>query len=218
MDKKLINELTQIVEKEWANAKQGKFWNVILNKPVSRELYQKLMIEIYHYTKHNSMNQAVASFVAAPEGLLKFVYQHAYEELGHERMVTHDLEAIGLLDKVKLYQNPLPATEALTGYLYYVALKYGAVARLGYSFWAESVYSHIDELIQKIRTDLNLTNKEMSFFVAHSRIDTKHFQEVSEAIINFAVTDEQKSLIKQVTKTTMFLTFQMLEQVLSDTN
>ena len=38
---------------------------------------------------------------------------------------------------------PLPATEALVGYLYYVALRYGAVARLGYSFWAEGVYGHI---------------------------------------------------------------------------
>ena len=128
-------------------------------------------------------------------------------------MVTHDLKSIDLLDETKLKQNPLPATEALIGYLYYVALRYGAVARLGYSFWAESVYGHIDELLQKIRKDLNLTNKEMSFFVAHSRIDTKHFDEVNEAIVNFAISDEQKSLLKQVTKTTMFLTFKMLEQI-----
>ena len=213
MSNDLINELNQMVQIEWSSIKQGKFWNTILTKPVSRELYQKLMIEIYHYTKHNSMNQAVASFVPAPEGLLKFVYQHAYEELGHERMVTHDLKSIDLLDETKLKQNPLPATEALIGYLYYVALRYGAVARLGYSFWAESVYGHIDELLQKIRKDLNLTNKEMSFFVAHSRIDTKHFDEVNEAIVNFAISDEQKSLLKQVTKTTMFLTFKMLEQI-----
>jgi pyrroloquinoline quinone (PQQ) biosynthesis protein C len=214
MQNEIINELNQIVEQEWHNFKKGRFWNFILNKPVSHEVYQKLMIEIYHYTKHNSMNQAIASFVPAPESLLKFVYQHAYEELGHERMVTHDLESIGLLDKEKLKQNPLPATEALIGYLYYVALRYGAVARLGYSFWAESVYDHIDELLQKIRTDLNLTNKEMSFFVAHSRIDVRHFEEVKESIVDFALSNEQKLLVKQVAKTTLFLTFQMLEQVI----
>jgi hypothetical protein len=106
----------------------------VLNRPVTREFYHDLMVEIYHYTRHNSMNQAATAFVAAPEGLLKFAYHHAADELGHERMVTHDLESIGLLDRQVLNRAPLPATEALIGYLYFVALKYGPIARLGYSF------------------------------------------------------------------------------------
>ena len=51
-------------------------------------------------------------------------------------MVIHDLKSIGAYDESDLAKAPLPATEALVGYLYYVALRYGAVARLGYSFWA----------------------------------------------------------------------------------
>ena len=136
MKNNIIKELEDIVKDEWDVMRKGKFWNLILKKKVTPELYQKLMIEIYQYTRHNSMNQAVAAFVPAPEKLLRFVYHHAYEELGHERMVVYDLKGVGLLDDKKLKANPLPSTEALIGYLYYVAMKYGAQARLGYSFWA----------------------------------------------------------------------------------
>src|SRR5687768_18477655 len=100
-----------------------------MDRPVTRGLYQDLMLQVYHYSRHNSMNQAVAAFVPAPEGLLKFVYRHAAEELGHERMVVHDLKSIGLFEESDLRRAPLPATEALIGYLYYVALRYGPIPR-----------------------------------------------------------------------------------------
>ena len=59
-------------------------------KAASAELYRLTMVQIFHYTRHNSINQAVAAFRAEPEqlSLLRFVYGHAREELGHEKMVA----------------------------------------------------------------------------------------------------------------------------------
>jgi hypothetical protein len=213
MKNSFVQLLRSSVNQDWAMLKQGPFWRLMLNRPVSKDLYYDLMIEIYHYTRHNSMNQAVAAFVDAPEGLLKFIYSHAAEELGHERMVTHDLESIQLLDRADLQRQPLPATEALIAYLYFVALKYGPVARLGYSFWAEDVYEHIDEILVKIRHDLSLTDKNLSFFVAHAKIDAKHIDEVEECIERYVKTPAEQALVMQVARTTLFLTGQMLEQV-----
>lgn len=208
-----VQGLRATVDAQWALIQQGVFWRRVMQQPVSRALYRDLMLQVYHYSRHNSMNQAVAAFVPAPEGLLKFVYRHAAEELGHERMVIHDLKSIDLFNEADLDEAPLPATEALIGYLYYVALRYGPVARLGYSFWAEAVYGHIGPGLKKISADLELTSKNFTFFGSHAQADIEHQQQVEDAVARFAVTPQDQALVEKVTLTTLFLTGQILEQV-----
>ncbi len=205
--------LRETVEAEWARIKRGDFWRHVMSEPVSPALWKDLLLQVYHYSRHNSMNQAVAAFVPAPEGLLKFVYRHAAEELGHERMVTHDLKSIGLLDEGDLSASPLPATEALIGYLYYVGLRYGAVARLGYSFWAEGAHAHIQEPIRKLCGDLKLTSKNITFFGSHAEADQEHIKQVEDAIERFAVSPADRELVTRVCVTTLSLTGQLLDQV-----
>ncbi|ROZ77495.1 iron-containing redox enzyme family protein [Ramlibacter sp. WS9] len=205
--------LRKTVDSEWAKIKQGAFWRRVMSEPVTPALWRNFLVEVYHYSRHNSMNQAVAAFVPAPEGLLKFVYKHAGEELGHERMVTHDLKSIGMLDERDLTASPLPATEALIGYLYYVALRYGPIARLGYSFWAEGAHAHIQEPIRKVCADLKLTSKNVTFFGSHAEADEAHIQQVEEAIDRFAISPQDRELVTRVCVTTLSLTGQLLEQV-----
>lgn len=208
-----VQTVQQTVDAEWAKIKQGGFWRRVMGEPVPMALYRDLMLQVYHYSRHNSMNQAITAFQPAPEGLLKFVYKHAAEELGHERMVIHDLKSIGMFEESDLDEPPFPATEALIGYLYYVALRYGAVARLGYSFWAEGVYGHIAEPFGKISRDLQLTSKNLTFFGSHAQADEAHIQQVTEAIARFATTAEDQAAVLKVARTTLFLTGQLIEQV-----
>lgn len=201
------------IDAEWERIRQGAFWRRVMAEPVPPTLWRDLLLQVYHYSKHNSMNQAVAAFVPAPEGVLKFVYRHAAEELGHERMVTHDLKSMGLLEADALEAPPLPATEALIGYLYFVALRYGPIARLGYSFWAESAHGYIQELLGKIRKDLQLTSKNITFFGSHAEADVEHIQQVEDAISKFATSPQDQELVSRVATTTLYLTGQLLEQV-----
>src|SRR6185369_11115146 len=101
----------------------------------------------------NSINQAVAVLRAEPgqQSLLRYAYTHAREELGHELFIVHDLKSIGLLEDGDVFDPPLPATDALINYLYGVALRDGVIPRLGYSYWAESVYEHIGPLLLSAR-------------------------------------------------------------------
>lgn len=210
-----VQGLRATVDAQWALIQQGVFWRRVMQQPVSRALYRDLMLQVYHYSRHNSMNQAVAAFVPAPEGLLKFVYRHAAEELGHERMVIHDLKSIDLFNEADLDEAPLPATEALIGYLYYVALRYGAVARLGYSFWAEGVYGHIQGPFRKITGDLQLANQNITFFGSHAQADKAHIEQVEDALRRFALTQADQALVTKVAITTLTLTGQLLDQVAS---
>ena len=213
MSSSFVRGLRETIEGQWREIKRGQFWHLVMERPVTRPLYRDLMLQVYHYSRHNSINQAVAAFVPAPEGLLRFVYRHASEELGHERMVTHDLRSIGLLEDGDLEKPPLPATEALVGYLYYVALRYGPVPRLGYSFWAEDAHAHIGEPLAKICTDLQLTGKNVTFFGSHAEADADHIRQVEEAMEKYAVTPQEQELVTRVALTTLSLTGQLLEQV-----
>lgn len=208
-----VQSLRESVEGQWGEIKRGAFWRHIQQQQVTREFYRDLMLQVYHYSRHNSVNQAVAAFVPAPEGLLRFVYRHAAEELGHERMVTHDLRSIGLLDERDLALPPLPATEALTGYLYYVALRYGPIARLGYSFWAEDSHRHIAEIIAKVSKDLSLRKDNLTFFGSHAEADVDHMRQVEEALERYATTEQDQELVVRVATTTLSLTGQLLDQV-----
>ncbi|WP_397451642.1 iron-containing redox enzyme family protein [Pseudomonas sp. NA-150] len=209
-----FSELDAIVISGWDKIKKGRYWSRSLEKPITVELYQQVMLQIYHYTRFNSVNQAACAFSADPgqTTLLRFVYKHALEELGHEKMVIRDLESIGALPAS--LPAPLPPTQALIAYLNDVAIRLGPIARLGYSYWAEEVYDHIQPILNKFRTDLGLKDEQMTFFVAHSSIDEKHSEEVRLAMQRAVKTDAERALIKEVARVTLYLTGQLLEESL----
>ena len=208
----LFNELDKVISDGWEEIKSGRYWQHCMKNEVSVELYQQVMLQIYHYTRFNSINQAACAYSSKPEQitLLRFIYKHALEELGHENMVLRDLESIGALpEKIPA---PLPPTQALISYLNDVALRKGPISRLGYSYWADDVYDHISPMLNKFREDLGINDQQMTFFVAHASIDEKHAEEVKVAIERVVTSEEDKEQLLQVAKVTLYLTGQLLEE------
>ena len=203
----------------WAGARAGRPWRHVTEVGMNRDLYRLTMAQLFHYTRHNSINQAVAAFRAEPDeiALLRFAYEHAQEELGHERMILHDLRSCGLLRPDEPLADPLPATDALINYLYGVALREGPVARLGYSYWAESVYRHIRPLLVAARGSLGLTDRQMTFFAAHAELDLRHAEQVRNIIRRTVTTPERAEAVVRVAVTSLWLTLQILEQAFAGT-
>ena len=210
----LFARLDRAIADLWADARNGRFWRHVTEHGCSPELYRVTMLQIFHYTRHNSLNQAVAALRVEPEqlSLLRFVYEHAREELGHDKLVLNDLSAAGLWQAGEPLDAPLPATDALINYLYGIALREGPVARLGYSYWAESVYEQISPLLGSVRKSLSLTDRDLTFFRAHSLIDVRHAQQVRSALERSAISAEQGDAVVSVATTTLWLTLQLLEQ------
>jgi pyrroloquinoline quinone (PQQ) biosynthesis protein C len=178
-------------------------------------LYGIYMIETYHYTSHNARNQALAgarSFDRSPQ-YLKFCFEHAEEETGHELMALHDLCSLGLDRSALVLPAPLPATEVLIAYLYWVSQNGNTVQRLGYSYWAENSYGQIDSLLQIVRRKIDLKDSQLTFFVAHSTIDDKHAREVHETIEHHCRSGEDWEAVERVMLTSLALTGRMLEDV-----
>jgi hypothetical protein len=214
LHRELFARLDLSIADLWARARGGRFWAHVTAHGMDRDLYRLTMTQLYHYTRHNSINQAIAAFRADPDQLplLRFVYDHAREELGHERMILRDLRSSGLLECDESLDGPLPATDALINYLYGLALREGPVARLGYSYWAESAYVHIAPLLRATRDSLGLTDPQMTFFAAHAAIDVRHAEQVRAAIRGAATTAAAAADIHRVAVTSLWLTIQILEQ------
>ncbi|MEU6561287.1 iron-containing redox enzyme family protein [Nocardia nova] len=199
----------------WEEANRSRLWRHLLEEDIDISLYGAVMTQIYHYARHNSINQAVAAFRATPEDtdLLRYAYKHAREELGHEKFAVHDLRAIGVLGPdEQITESPVIANQALVRYLYGVALCDGPIPRLGYSYWAESVEPHMRPLLQRLRETLGLTDNEMTFFEAHGDIDVRHFEDVKRAITRAVRTPEQADAVHGVAVTTLWLTISLLDQ------
>lgn len=214
----LFARLDARIDAMWQAAKRTDLWLHVTSYGMPADLYRDLMVQVYHYTRHNSLNQAMTVIGVSPEErpLLRFIYRHADGELGHEQMVLHDLRSVGLLGRdIEVDDLPrLPATEALIGYLAGLSLRpdAGAVARLGYSYWAESVYEHIAPVLGAARSSLALTDRQMTFFVAHSSIDEGHAHEVQQVVTKVVRTARQADAVFETARTTLWLTLEILNQ------
>src|SRR3954469_12237900 len=115
LHRELFARLDGSIAELWAQAAASEAWRRIVASGFSAELYRRTMFQIFHYTRHNSIHQAVAALRTEPEQLelLRFVYRHAKEELGHEKLVLHDLASMGLWHEGDVVEPPLPATDAL---------------------------------------------------------------------------------------------------------
>jgi pyrroloquinoline quinone (PQQ) biosynthesis protein C len=213
----LFGRLDQMISERWRVTFDSPFWQHMSTAGFDRELYKGLMTQLFHYTRFNSINQAMTVMNASPNdrALLRFVFRHADEELGHEHMVVHDLKALGLVSDVDELEaaHKVPAVDALINYLKGVATSEGPIPRLGYSYWAEDVYTHIEPMLRSMRTSLDLTDRQMTFFVAHAEIDSEHSEEVRRIIAKTVHTEEQCNAVLRVAETTLWLTTEMLQQV-----
>lgn len=212
---KFFNTLDRATADIWARIHQGAFTQHVRTHGVDRELYIAMMTEIFHYTRHNAQNQALAAIKVGSDRLqlLKYCLHHAYAEAGHDQMVLEDLATIGVDPKTIENARPLPETEAFVAYVYRVAAERDATARLGYSYWAENAYAYTADLIGAVQRDLKLRPEQMSFFIEHSDIDVAHFEQVKKVMAVSCTTPELQEGVIEVLRATLHLTGQIMEAV-----
>ncbi len=131
-------------------------------------------------------------------------------------MALHDVASLGLpglKEEGARLPAPLLDTECLIAYLYWISITGNPLQRLGYSYWAESCYSHINPMLAKLRSTLQLEASQLTFFVAHSDIDADHFEEVKNIIRRTCKTEQDLAAVSHVMETSLRLTGRMLEAV-----
>lgn len=215
-------ESTKIVE---LNKTTSALWDKILSESrlikeimdgnATKVLYAIYMIETFHYTRHNARNQALVGVRSQniSDRYLSYCFHHANEETGHENMALRDIRSLGFDVSDVTQMRPLPATETLTAYLYWISFQGNPVQRLGYSFWAENVYSYIDPALKALQESLGLQDSNLKFFVAHASIDEAHAEEVNKMILENCKTNKDFNDVKYVLENTLSLTGRILDDV-----
>jgi len=202
-------------------------WSTILETPLAKEiqailtsgdrqLYALWLIQVAHLTKHTSAHQALVGtrFKEISHIYMKFCYEHALEEVGHELMALQDLKKIGApATTIDDLPKPLDATEQLTAYLYYVAQHAHPATRLGFSYWAEKCYPFIQSLASGAQKSMGLSDHQMTFFVSHSRIDEKHAMDVQNVIERICKTPEDWRAVAEGMRVSLRLAIQIFEQI-----
>lgn len=178
--------------------------------------YATFLTQVYHYTSHTARNQALVGVNLANTHVkyLKFCFEHALEETGHELMALHDLKAMGvpILDPNTDMPPMLPATEILVAYLYWVSIQGNPFQRLGFSYWAERSYGFVGHIIDSMSEKLGLDKKQMTFYFNHSDIDDKHAKDVENILLIACKTKEDWDAIYKVAATTIDISLDMMTQ------
>lgn len=182
---------------------------------VTKKLYAIYMLQTYHYTLHNSRNQALVGVRAIEENgqYLKYCFEHASEEVGHEQMAIKDVVSLGISREHLEIPDPLPETEIFIAYVYWISATGNPVRRLGYSFWAESAYDFVNPLIEKAREMLGLKKSQMTFLVSHAMIDEDHAKDVMEMLRKVCRTEKDWEDVERVMETTLSLAGNMFEAI-----
>jgi hypothetical protein len=216
---------------ETLEEKMGNYWFEILSTPVAKEikkilasgdkkLYALWLCQVAHLTKHTSAHQALVGtrFNEISIPYMKFCYEHALEEVGHELMAVHDLRKIGAnVEAIKDLPPPMQSTEQLTAYLYYAAERAHPATRLGFSFWAEKCYPYIQSLAGETQKSLGLKDHQMTFFVSHSKIDEKHANDVEKVIKHVCQTEADWKAVETGMIDTLNMAIKIFEEILTVT-
>lgn len=212
-----LEKLNARLEKEMEELQQSpNLFKVLEEGFADKRLYAIYLTETFHYTFHNSRNQALVAARKETMNInyIKYCLKHAHEEAGHEMMAFHDLKNLGYHLKPDDLPAPLNSTNALIAYLYYVSEYGNPVARLGYSYWAERSYEYIAPLLNLLSDGLNIEKKSMTFFNEHSEIDEQYAIDVENAIKKYAKTEQDWEDIENCMVNSLLLTTRMMDEVL----
>jgi hypothetical protein len=212
-----LSELQQLVKAQWkqalADPKIASFMDTAAAN--DRRIIAIYLIQVYHYAFHTARNQALVgvNLMNTDPHYMRFCFEHALEETGHELMALHDLRALGItFNNAREIPPPLQSTELLIAYLYYVATHGNPVQRLGYSYWSETSYSFIRTFMDMIITSMDLQKNQLTFFYSHSNIDEKHAKDVEAILLKVCKTDQDWDDVRKVAKVTLELTNSMFHE------
>ena len=108
---------------------------------LSVEQYRSYLKQVYFYVRENPQLQALATiyFRGRQRDMVKSFYAHASSEIGHEQLALNDYVTLGGDASLVPYQNPLPATTALTSFAFYQIYNQNPLGYLGYLYFLEFI-------------------------------------------------------------------------------
>jgi pyrroloquinoline quinone (PQQ) biosynthesis protein C len=134
-----------------------------------------------------------------------------------KKMAYNDLKALDVpLNSDEDMPPALPATEVMIAYVKYLSLSEKPWRSLGYHYWIEQPYDYILPFMQALKHNMGLKDEQMSFYLQHVKIDQKHGKDIQNIVMKVCETDEQWEEIKEMTRTSLWLMFRMVQDIIDE--
>ncbi len=173
---------------------------------MSVERYRAFLLELYHVVWYfNPVTAAAASRMGTPEdeslqAVRHFLYEHMFEERGHEIWVLNDLQAVGVTPQQARVHEPCAHTLALVGYNHWAAEHRHPCAALGMLYALEVIASvYGGPFAAAISERLLLQGSAgTSFIASHATLDSLHMAELREVLNRVHASDAQAAVTQAV--------------------
>jgi pyrroloquinoline quinone (PQQ) biosynthesis protein C len=169
---------------------------------LSVERYRKLLLELYHVVWHfNPVCAAAASRIPDTHRQVRYhLYEHMFEEKGHEDWVLNDLQAVGVAPETTRAHVPSLHVLAMTGYNYWAADRRHPCSVLGMLYALEVIASvYGGPFAAAIKEALLLEGERgISFIGSHASMDAKHMAELREVLNTLHDDDARSAVVESV--------------------
>ena len=173
---------------------------------MSVERYRAFLLELYHLVWYfNPVSAVAASRMGTPEdeslqAVRHFLYEHMFEERGHEVWVLNDLQAVGVTAQQARAHEPCAHTLALVGYNHWSVEHRHPCAALGMLYGLEVIASvYGGPFASAISERLLLEgNAGISFIASHATLDSQHMAELREVLNQVHASDAQAAVTQAV--------------------
>lgn len=185
-----------LVEVEWQKAfatlSKGDFFRSMEAGTFTLEHYKAFLQETFH---NASLNPRIGSLFhvrmpANKSALMARFLKHNASEVGHNEMALADLTALGEDPESIRRSRPLPATEALAGFIIFQIEYRNPLAYLGYLYHLESLGTNAGRSAMGALGRLGIGPEALTFLLEHAEADVAHMQFNREYLDKFVETPE----------------------------
>jgi pyrroloquinoline quinone (PQQ) biosynthesis protein C len=163
--------------------------------------YVNYMSDVYCYALHSSQVIAIAGarLTLSHPAMAQYLYQHAAEELGHDKWARSDLLDLGLTSEQITKVRPSSACLRMIGLEYLYAAHENAVGLFGWMFVLESLGAKVGGgLAAAVDKTLKLNGKGMYFLNGHAEADAHHAEDLYRVITENLSSDEDRAVFERM--------------------
>ena len=180
------------------------------------ERYRTLLHELYTVVWHfNPACASAASRLGDEHSAVRmFLYEHMFEEAGHEQWVMNDLQAVGVSPEATRAHRAAPHTLALVGYNHWAAERRHPCSVLGMMYTLEVIASvYGGPFASAIRESLLLDGDAgVSFIASHAGLDAQHMAALRQ-VLNQVHDDAARAAIAESVRVNFHHFTRMVEAI-----
>lgn len=175
--------------------------NAIASGTLELSNYVRYMADVYCYALHSSQVIAVAGsrLVLSHPELADYLFEHAREELGHDKWAKQDLMELGVKPDQVRKLVPSERCQKMIALEYFYSHHANAVGLFGWMLALEGLGGAIGGSIAKgIDTCLNLEGKGTYFLSGHGEADHHHSAELIGITKKYITCPDEVELVRRV--------------------